>query len=935
MDVKFISTTSTRLPDVPFLNGQIIYVSDKADTYYDLGNARHRLSNVAILNEYPQDTSELELEMLYVILDEDSNIQIGILDPNTHQFKVISGYIATSSSVGLVRPDNTSIIIDDEGVISAQAVTSMPARSVTYDNTSSGFEGSNVQDVLDEIDANFTNIEVIATTAQANAQAAETISATARRAAQSAEDSADRATRAAQSASTAASQAQTTADSALLAANSVIDTANAANTLAQSALQMSSSAVSTAQSAQQAIEDFGSNPPVASTDSFGMIKVDGLSITIDGNGKVHAAVTSVNGKTGQVQLHAADVHALPEDTTYVSSVNGKTGAPVLTALDVSALPATTTLADISQDATHRTVTDTQISTWNAKSDFSGRYPDLTDKPAIPTVTSDLTNDSGFITKIVSDLVNYYTKTEVDSLVATVSGMHFEVVAQLPTSGIQTNAIYLVPSSSSTAQNAKDEYINLDGTSAGWELIGITTVDLSNYVTVTALNAALANYTTTGDLATLLAGKQDTLTFTSAPSSSNKVVTEDDLPTPGDTVVVTQIKSTGEKIAQISVNGTTTDLYASASGGGSGAVDSVNGQTGHVTLTTDDISDTNATNKYVTALDKAAWNAKQDALTFTSSPSAVNRVVTEDDLPAVPTALSQLTEDSTHRVVTDTEKTAWNNKADTSAIPTTLSELTGDASHRTVTDAQITSWNAKADTSSIPTALSDLSSDSMHRLVTDAEKSAWDSKADVSNIPTALSELSSDSTHRLVTDAQKSDWNAKSTVSFMQTLSSGTEIGEITIDGTSVKLYCTSSTSVTSVNGQIGVVTLTAADVSALPVGITLANIAGDSTHRTVTDTQISTWNGKQDALAFTSTPSASNKVVTVDDLPLTVITGLSMTTATYTVNNAAITASSLIDVYYADNYNIDPTYTQAVGSFTITLPEAPASAISFSVKIVN
>lgn len=35
---------------------------------------------------------------------------------------------------------------------------------------------------------------------------------------------------------------------------------------------------------------------------------------------------------------------------------------------------------------------------------------------------------------------------------------------------------------------------------------------------------------------------------------------------------------------------------------------------------------------------------------------------------IPTALSQLTDDSTHRTVTDTEKTTWNNKAEVSDIP---------------------------------------------------------------------------------------------------------------------------------------------------------------------------------------------------------------------------------------------------------------------------
>ena len=77
----------------------------------------------------------------------------------------------------------------------------------------------------------------------------------------------------------------------------------------------------------------------------------------------------------------------------------------------------TTLAELSTDSTHRVVTDTQITTWNNKSDFSGSYndltnkptlfsgdyDDLTNKPTIPTETSQLINDSGFITS--------YTETD--------------------------------------------------------------------------------------------------------------------------------------------------------------------------------------------------------------------------------------------------------------------------------------------------------------------------------------------------------------------------------------------------------------------------------------------------------------------------------------------------------------------------------------------
>ena len=62
----------------------------------------------------------------------------------------------------------------------------------------------------------------------------------------------------------------------------------------------------------------------------------------------------------------------------------------------SSLP--TSLNDLSDDSTHRLVTDTEKSIWSNKSDFSGNYEDLSNKPTIPTKTSDLTNDSGFLTE---------------------------------------------------------------------------------------------------------------------------------------------------------------------------------------------------------------------------------------------------------------------------------------------------------------------------------------------------------------------------------------------------------------------------------------------------------------------------------------------------------------------------------------------------------
>ncbi len=49
------------------------------------------------------------------------------------------------------------------------------------------------------------------------------------------------------------------------------------------------------------------------------------------------------------------------------------------------------LSDLQDDATHRTVTDAEKKTWSGKSDFSGSYNDLKDKPKIPTVPRTLPN----------------------------------------------------------------------------------------------------------------------------------------------------------------------------------------------------------------------------------------------------------------------------------------------------------------------------------------------------------------------------------------------------------------------------------------------------------------------------------------------------------------------------------------------------------------
>lgn len=54
--------------------------------------------------------------------------------------------------------------------------------------------------------------------------------------------------------------------------------------------------------------------------------------------------------------------------------------------------------------------------------FSGSYNDLSDLPAIPSKTSDLTNDSGFINKDVNNLTNYTTTTALNAALALKQGL---------------------------------------------------------------------------------------------------------------------------------------------------------------------------------------------------------------------------------------------------------------------------------------------------------------------------------------------------------------------------------------------------------------------------------------------------------------------------------------------------------------------------------
>ena len=78
----------------------------------------------------------------------------------------------------------------------------------------------------------------------------------------------------------------------------------------------------------------------------------------------------------------------------------------------------------------KNITSTDISNWNNKSNFSGNYNDLSNKPTIPTVPTNVsafTNDSGYLTSVPSE---YVTETEMNTKVSTESSKFFNETASI-------------------------------------------------------------------------------------------------------------------------------------------------------------------------------------------------------------------------------------------------------------------------------------------------------------------------------------------------------------------------------------------------------------------------------------------------------------------------------------------------------------------------
>lgn len=117
---------------------------------------------------------------------------------------------------------------------------------------------------------------------------------------------------------------------------------------------------------------------------------------------IDALQPKINGSPGQVVGFDANGHIVSTEETdpTVPDWAKQPQKPSYTAQEVGALPDTTkipsALSDLSDDDTHRTVTDVEKTEWSSKSNFSGDYNDLSNIPSGLPNPSALTFSGAFI-----------------------------------------------------------------------------------------------------------------------------------------------------------------------------------------------------------------------------------------------------------------------------------------------------------------------------------------------------------------------------------------------------------------------------------------------------------------------------------------------------------------------------------------------------------
>ena len=215
--------------------------------------------------------------------------------------------------------------------------------------------------------------------------------------------------------------------------------------------------------------------------------------------------------------------------------------------------------------------------------ITGEYDDLINRPSIPSYTSDLTNDSGFITNTVNNLTNYTLTSNLSEVALTGD---YDDLAGIPTIPTTTSEL---TNTSGYITNTVDDLINYTETSYFSEVAfsGVYD-DLTNLPTIPTKTSELTNDSGFINDSYHDSTKQDTL----VSGTNIKTINNESILGSGNITV------SGGSSTDVQINGTS-------------------------------ITSSNVAN----IITQSAYN------------SSTNKIATMSDLPTVPTKTSDLTNDS--------------------------------------------------------------------------------------------------------------------------------------------------------------------------------------------------------------------------------------------------------------------------------------------------
>ena len=170
----------------------------------------------------------------------------------------------------------------------------------------------------------------------------------------------------------------------------------------------------------QSLENYATKNYV--TDAINNASLGGSDVNLDG----YAKLTDIPTKTSELENDSNFLTEVP--TEYITETELNEKGYLTEHQDLSDYATKNELHSHTNKSILDTITGSKITEWDSKSNFSGSYNDLTNKPTIPTKTSQLTNDSNFITSIPNEYVTddelnakeYATETFVANKIAEAS-----------------------------------------------------------------------------------------------------------------------------------------------------------------------------------------------------------------------------------------------------------------------------------------------------------------------------------------------------------------------------------------------------------------------------------------------------------------------------------------------------------------------------------